>query len=51
MRLTKCDFCRYRTNTGCMVTPNSVYCKEAIEEYRQHIANKQHKPIKSIRKW
>lgn len=35
---TKCDFCQYATRgsgsqKGCMVTPNSFYCKEANDEF------------------
>ena len=51
-QLTKCDFCSYRTTTGCMVTPNSYYCKKANDEYYQYIrGNKQQKPVKSLRSW
>lgn len=37
---TKCSFCKYATNGGCMVTPNSHYCKEANDEYYQYIRSK-----------
>ena len=35
-KLTKCSFCGYKTNSGCMVTPNSYYCKKATDEYYQY---------------
>lgn len=52
----KCSFCRYATRSGCMVTPNSHYCKEANEEYYRYLANqnKCNQPIlaqKSLRSW
>ena len=52
-RLTKCSFCRYSTKSGCMVTPNSYYCKEAIDEYYSHLKNRQStQPTqKSLRSW
>ena len=51
-KLTKCSFCSYATKTGCMVTPNSHYCKKAADEYYQYIQNnKQNKPAKSLRPW
>lgn len=31
-----------------MTVPNSKYCREALDEYKQV---KQPKPIKSLRKW
>ncbi|MBQ8730825.1 MAG: hypothetical protein IJY81_06575 [Lachnospiraceae bacterium] len=50
---TKCDFCRYTTFSGCMVTPDSYYCKEAIHEYYQYLQNKKIAPTvqKSLRPW
>ena len=50
---TKCSFCRYWTGRGCMVTPNSAYCREATDEYYQYIKNKNAKqPVqKSLRSW
>lgn len=50
---TKCNFCKYVTNGGCMVTPNSHYCKEANDEYYQYLRNKNAKqpPPKSLRSW
>jgi hypothetical protein len=49
---TKCDFCKYWTGQGCMVTPNSYYCREASDELRRYLTNKQKQPaIKSFRKW
>ena len=52
---TKCSFCRYATSTGCMVVPNSHYCKEANDEYYQYLRNKNSgvkQPVsKSLRSW
>lgn len=50
---TKCDFCRYATTSGCMVTPNSHYCKEANNEFYQYLQNrKTATPAqKSLRSW
>jgi hypothetical protein len=50
---SKCDFCSYHTATGCMVTPNSYYCKKANDEYYQYLRGnqQQQKPIKSLRSW
>lgn len=49
---SKCDFCTYKTATGCMVTPNSHYCKKALDEYYQYIrGGQQQKPVKSLRSW
>ena len=54
-KLTKCSFCSYATATGCMVTPNSYYCKEASDEYYQYLRNKNtnsKQPVqKSLRSW
>ena len=51
-KLTKCSFCAYSTKSGCMVTPNSYYCKKATDEYYQHIkGGQQSKPAKSLRPW
>ena len=51
-RITKCSFCQYATASGCMVTPNSYYCKKANDEYYQYIQNnRQNKPAKSLRSW
>lgn len=30
---SKCDFCKYYTGRSCMVTPDSNYCREALDEY------------------
>lgn len=53
MTKTKCDFCRYKTSSGCMVTPNSYYCKEAKDEfYRYSQTKKNPQPVqKSLRSW
>ena len=50
---TKCDFCQYRSNSGCMVTPNSFYCKNASDEYYQYVRSNggNQKPVKSLRSW
>lgn len=54
-KLSKCSFCSYATKSGCMVTPNSYYCKKAADEYYQYIRNKNNKiaqpQTKSLRKW
>lgn len=50
-KLTKCDFCGYKTISGCMVTPNSYYCKKAIDEYYQHVRNNNQTIVKSLRPW
>lgn len=34
-----------------MTKPDSFYCKEAINEYWQHINNKKQSQVKSLRKW
>ena len=49
----KCSFCKYATSRGCMVTPNSYYCKEANDEYYQYLRIKNTKPPaqKSLRSW
>jgi hypothetical protein len=49
----KCDFCRYKTPSGCMVTPNSAYCREATDEYYRYIQSKKTSPpaVKSLRSW
>ena len=49
---TKCDFCRYATKSGCMVTPNSAYCREATDElYRYLREGKTVTKVKSLRSW
>lgn len=52
---TKCNFCKYTTGRGCMVTPNSHYCKEAIDEYYQYLRSKNNMTTtsaqKSLRSW
>jgi hypothetical protein len=50
---SKCSFCKYWTGRGCMVTPNSYYCKEANNEYYQYLQNKKiSQPAqKSLRSW
>lgn len=51
-KLSKCDFCSYKTGSGCMVTPNSYYCKKATDEYYQYIkSGQQSKSAKSLRPW
>ena len=49
----KCSFCRYFSGSSCMAKPNSVYCREATEEYYQYIKNKNAKQPaqKSLRSW
>lgn len=51
---TKCNFCKYATAGGCMVTPNSYYCKEANDEFYQYLRNNkvsQQSTLKSFRSW
>ena len=52
-QLSKCNFCRYSTGSGCMVTPNSYYCKEANDEFYRYLQNKKGtQPVqKSLRPW
>ncbi len=52
-KLTKCNFCNYATGSGCMVTPNSYYCKKANEEYYQYMQNNKvgQTAQKSLRSW
>lgn len=53
--LNKCNFCKYATTGGCMVTPNSHYCREANDEFYQYLRNKkasnQQSAQKSLRTW
>jgi hypothetical protein len=51
--VSKCSFCRYATGSGCMVTPNSHYCREATYEYYRHLKQKQvvQPASKSLRSW
>ena len=49
---TKCDFCRYATKSGCMVTPDSAYCREATDELYKYLREgKTVTPVKSLRSW
>jgi len=52
---TKCSFCRYWTGRGCMVTPNSHYCKEANDEYYQYLKTRNNAASmpaqRSLRSW
>lgn len=50
-KLTKCDFCRYWTGSGCRAIPDSRYCKEAREEYFQHRQGISVPKQKSLRSW
>jgi hypothetical protein len=53
-KYTKCSFCKYWTGRGCMVIPNSSYCKEATTEYYNFLTkNKAAKQsqAKSLRAW
>ena len=49
----KCAFCKYSTRSGCMVTPNSYYCKEANDEFYRYLHNKKNPQLtkKSLRSW
>lgn len=53
LKKVKCDFCRFWSGRSCTVTPNSYYCKEAINEYYQYLqSDKINQPIrKSLRAW
>jgi len=50
---SKCDFCRYKTSSGCMVSPNSYYCKEANDEFYRYLQSKKtaQPAQKSLRSW
>lgn len=50
-KLSYCDFCVYKTASGCNAKPNSAYCTEAKNEYWQYINNKKQPQAKSLRKW
>jgi hypothetical protein len=53
-KLVKCDFCKFKSNAGCMVMPNSSYCREANDEYYHYLRTKNgsnQPPIKSLRSW
>lgn len=50
-KLSYCDFCVYKTSSGCSAKPNSAYCTEAKNEYWQYITNKKQPQVKSLRKW
>lgn len=47
----KCSFCRYRTASGCMVIPNSFYCKEAQNEFYAQLTAKKQQSINKGKKW
>ena len=38
-KLVKCDFCKYKSPSGCMTKPDSWYCKDATNELYQYLAN------------
>lgn len=50
---TKCSFCRYATQSGCMVTPSKYYCKAANDEYYQYLQSLKNIQTvqKSLRPW
>ena len=52
-RISKCSFCKYSTGSGCMVTPDSYYCKEANNEFYQYLQNNKinTQTQKSLRSW
>ncbi len=50
-KLSYCDFCVYKTASGCNAKPNSAYCTEAKNEYWQYMNNKKQPQTKSLRKW
>ena len=37
-KLTKCDFCKYKSKSGCNAKPDSYYCKEATNEFYAYLA-------------
>ena len=51
MNKTKCNFCKYETTKGCMVTPNSFYCKKANDEYWLYVKGAKLPKQKSLRSW
>lgn len=50
-KLSYCDFCMYKTASGCNAKPNSAYCTEAKNEYWKYMNNKKQPQVKSFRKW
>lgn len=50
-QLTKCDFCKHKTASGCAATPNSYYCREAQNEFYAHLAAKKQQSISKGKKW
>ena len=52
---TKCDFCKHFTGSSCMTIPNSKYCREALDEYYQYLANLKSNKVqpqaRSLRPW
>lgn len=51
--VNRCDFCKYKTPSGCMVTPSAYYCKAANDEYYQYLQSKKNNAytIKSLKPW
>ncbi len=51
--ITKCDFCKHWSGSVCTVTPNSAYCKDAINEYYQRLRADKGCPktVKSLHPW
>lgn len=47
-KYTKCDFCKYKTPSGCNAVPDSYYCKEAQNEFYVYLTElkKQNQNIK-----
>ncbi len=39
----KCDFCMYKTASGCSTTPNSYACKNAEIELFRYISSQRQK--------
>ena len=48
---TKCNFCRYWSGHGCMVTPDSHYCRDALNEFYAYLNKNKQQPTKSLRPW
>lgn len=48
-KLTKCDFCKYKTGSGCSVKADSSYCREANNEFFAYLAELKKKESKKSR--
>lgn len=43
VRKTPCDFCVYKTKSGCMAKENSPYCRDAKSEFFRWIEEQKRK--------